>query len=146
MPLEMASNAVVDLTSIELANSESSLQVVHLINPKTQPAEAIFRMFSEKLGLRMVSYGEWVKLLVESLQGSADPKDVPASKLLEFLVEDSTDGVYGRLLMDGRKAERLCRTLGDASVRELNREDVGSWLRHWESIGFLPDTRRVSRL
>lgn len=140
----MASCAVVDLTSVE-SEPELPVQVVHLIHPKSQPARVLFELFSEELGLPVTSYECWMKLLLEQ-RGTADMKKIPALKILTFFVEDFADSVYGRLTMECKEAKRLCPSLREVNVKELARADVQMWLNHWRSVGFLPDTRRVSRL
>lgn len=103
---------------------------------------------AKTLGVPLVPYVEWFARLESSARDVDDLTSIThnkqaALKLIHFYqiglnASGNTEscGLLARVASD--KGISASTTLRDQSIASLNDQDAQSWVRYWQSIGFLP--------
>ncbi|KAL0572747.1 hypothetical protein V5O48_009211, partial [Marasmius crinis-equi] len=141
IPLDVAGKVVVDLLDAPRDSSQTPT-IFHLVHPNPVPWTSLARSFSQKLGLSLVSYTEWLRLLEESSTGPAF-ESLNAVTLLDFYKNagkkaDQKDcEAFGMPILDVARAVKASGVLGDERLTQLGEKDVSQWLEYWESVGLV---------
>lgn len=145
IPVDVAARAVFEMRR---SLTSSSLRFFHLAHPRPVQWTTVMGPLAHSLGLRTVSYDEWIALLVASGEnlGAANEVDVmqrnPALKIVEFFKAASVETIespeaMGIPALDVVQAVSASRALGTDSLPQLGGEDAGKWLKYWRGVGFL---------
>ena len=140
---------------------------LHLVHPRPVSWTVIISIFSWRLGLPIVSLGDWLVALqrsrpnIEHKEGSSVSnkekvkimlRQNPAINLVGFFAQLHRDQQNGlrdpeHQTVSCEKAIAASWTLRDPSLPQIGESDVVGWIRNWEKIGFLgPRTRAKSLL
>jgi len=143
--LHIAAKALVDY---RLSGGPSSSTVVHLINPQPTPWSLFAKVIAANMSTELVTFQEWLDKLEKAGTGSTAQeysnvevmRAIPALRLLPFFRSvapkiTSSPNALGFVRLSSESAVRLSPAL--SSSMALKEEDVKSWLRYWESVGFI---------
>jgi len=139
LPSETAAAAL-----IEMRNSEE--QYLHLVHPNPVSWTSMIQEFSKALNLPVVSYGDWLSALEDSLSKSSDDEAVlmqriPALRLLEFFrhvkIDDPKKEPLGVSRLSTEKAVKVSSRLRDPSLPQVGGRDVRKWVSSWKGSSFL---------
>jgi len=141
LPADIAAQALV-----EFRNAPSTVRIVHLVHPRPVLWSPIANQLSSKLSVPLVPYVEWLSRLVQLDESTKSRevevlKSVPALRLLGFFkgtaTRQSTGLAMGVRLLQETQAIVTSETLADPMRHQLDKEDVGRWLKYWRSVSFL---------
>ncbi|KAF8579177.1 acetyl-CoA synthetase-like protein [Ramaria rubella] len=138
LPVDIASTSIINIR-------DSGVPYIHLRNPRPIPWHTVFDAFSKILGVRLVSYDEWLCHLTnknEELElGIVDARvtsDNPALQLLEFYRSIGQNKGPITTPMDMSQALQLCHSLNKPELTSaLSEEEVRKWVLYWKRKGLL---------
>ncbi|KAJ8094467.1 hypothetical protein PM082_010901 [Marasmius tenuissimus] len=140
IPLDVAGKVFVDLLDAPSGGSRETPAIFHLVHPNPVPWTSLARSFGQKLGISLVSYTEWLRLLEKS---STSPpfESLNAITLLDFYKNVSKKAdrkdceAFGMPILDVTRAVEASGVLGDERLAQLGEKDVSRWLEYWRSVG-----------
>ncbi|KAF4612669.1 hypothetical protein D9613_011881 [Agrocybe pediades] len=147
IPLHIAAKALVDYRK---CGSPSLSTILHLTHPKPAPWSLLAKAIAQNLSIDLVSYAEWLEKLRRAATSGKDERAdieamrrIPALRLLPFFQAMSSrqagcSNAFGFPRLDNHGAVRLSDTLSKSTDHmELGNKDVESWMKYWESVGFV---------
>ncbi|KAI0794928.1 acetyl-CoA synthetase-like protein [Abortiporus biennis] len=119
--------------------------ILHLASAHPVPWHDILAAIATEIGVPLVSFDEWIKMLKETLSDTSVSEvehmnQNPALKLLEFYesasFEEEWDEPLGIFRLDVSKSRRVVPALEDV---KMDLSVVNQWIAAWRASGFLPD-------
>ncbi|KAL6298078.1 polyketide synthase [Sparassis latifolia] len=149
LPVDVAARALIDML-------DTAQSVLHLRHPTPMSISTVVPLFSECLGLPIVSYAEWFSRLKAGLaRRETEAKGLaglePAMRLMNVFelsmqacssqdsAEEGSREDFGLTCsVDVTEGLAASATLREAASTQIGREDVERWLNWWRDVGFLP--------
>ncbi|EPQ49802.1 hypothetical protein GLOTRDRAFT_141659 [Gloeophyllum trabeum ATCC 11539] len=139
LPADVAGASLVEMR-------RSSAPILHLAHPKPVPWSTVLKPLSEKMGVPLVPYSDWLAKLEATISSHAhvavaQATGNPALRNMDFFrgaEKTSTDREleamgFPRLVVEVAKREAPSLQ----KVTALGADDVDRWLSYWRAVGFL---------
>lgn len=124
---------ILTLSCAEVLDNESHrTQLYHVVNPNTilwsTLVPWVLAAYPEGVNMKVIPFEEWLKVLEQSSEESADLERNPAVKLLEFYRDADTVERRPRRLKLERSGQARKILEG---VEAVNQDWVRNWMQQW---------------
>ncbi|KAF9012818.1 acetyl-CoA synthetase-like protein [Hymenopellis radicata] len=124
--------AVSDAATIIADNLDVPAATYHVVHPRPIPWSNLSKAVSEELGVMLVSYAEWLDLMLRSRE-----ETVAGRKLLPFFEGSAQALHYDNRDAFGMPHIALSSALKVRDISLLNEADVRRWIAYWRRVGNL---------
>lgn len=137
LPMQASAQALVQVLD---AKTTSSTLHLHLVNPRPSKWDDLFGYITERLGVPLVPYPEWLSKLKEASTTVKNTQEHSALRLLEFygsLTQGSGSEAGGLPSCNTEVARGVCPVLNGEGFGGVKTEEIQGWLDYWKSLGLL---------
>ncbi|KAI1213865.1 uncharacterized protein F4807DRAFT_203056 [Annulohypoxylon truncatum] len=128
IPVDILGKGIVELAIQSPDIPTAGATVYHAVNPQRTSWAILVATVARYLGLKTISWDEWIRTLRESAPKTEDLSRNPAIKILEFFESLTSQGEES-IVLDTRETTRVSQTL--ASLKPVHEEWMENWMRQW---------------